>query len=189
MPSQRPLGAHAAPKNQPVRVYRVEEGATVDLIALSGSYGGCFTHWARGRSVLCRGAECPAEKHRLDRFWKGYAPVWRFDPVSKLMWACVLEISEHAELDLRGVWSRGQLWRLSREASAGQQHTPCAAELRGRVNETMLPPPFDVRPILLHLFHAAQIDLTAANPAPPRLVIPPTPFHDGLKVLKTGEDK
>lgn len=189
MKAARPVAAQSTPTVTPVRVFRVEEGQTVELISLSGSYGGLFTHWAKGRSILCRGAECPGEKHRQEKFWKGYAPVWRYEPDTRLLIACVLEISEHTELDMRGVWRRGQLWRLAREVSAGQKHAPCTAELRGLVDQAQIPIAFDVRPVLMHLYHAEQIDLTVANPAPPRIVIPPTPFHDGLKILKNGPDK
>jgi hypothetical protein len=154
---------------------------------LSPTYGGCFVHWERDRSRYCRGADCPAARHRLDRQWKGYAAIEVYLEASELWCPAVLEISEHLELDLRGVCLRGQMWSVFREK--GTKKKP--GKVHGRILDVAvdpdLPDPFDVVPVLRNLFHEDDVVLNVANPLVGRPIVQARNAAKPPTVAKTPE--
>jgi hypothetical protein len=154
-----------------LRIFRVEEGTTVHARVLSEGYRGIFTHYARGRSVYCQGDKCEATLHKLDRVWKGYAAVELWNVATKKWNPVVLEISEALELDLRGFWKRGQVWEFYRDLPTKKKSMPIMGKLLEERDPLAMPPEFDFKPVLLHLYHVQSIRLDCLNPMPPRVMV------------------
>lgn len=171
--------------HQPVRVLRVEAGQTADLWSLSPDLGGLFTHFASKRSHYCPGATCGCPLSRVQRVWKGYIAALHYVVADDSYHAVVLEVSEHAELDMRGRYQRGQMWRLQRPAERRGRHGPVVALLSPQPAPVALPQPFCVEKVLRHLYHCDEIDLRHKNPLPDRVVIAPI-SASALKSAKGG---
>lgn len=154
-----------------LRVFRIEEGTTVHARTLSDGYLGLFTHYVKRRSVLCQGEDCEAAIHRAGKIWKGYAAVELWNAPTNRWNPFVLEITESLELDLRGIWKRGQVWEFYRELPVKKKSMPISGKLLEERDPTTVPPAFDFRPVLLHLYHVHQIHLGALNPMPPRVIV------------------
>lgn len=179
---------------KPVRIFRVPAGTFAEVLTLSPHYGGCFVHWVKGErgkkghSAYCRPEDCPPDRHRRERAWKGYAPCLLSRPADKLLEPIVLEITSSCELDFRGRWARGQWWKLEHKPESKTKNEPIAATLIGALAPANVPPAFDFRNVLLHVFHEETISLGIANPMPPRVVVAATPYRaDLFKVLKPEE--
>jgi hypothetical protein len=176
-----------------VRLYRVAAGCFAEVLTLSPHYGGCWTHWIKGsggkkgRSLYCRPEGCPSDRHKAERYWKGYAACLLSRPQDKLLDPIVLEITDRTELDLRARWGRGQWWRLTHKPEVKGKHEPIEASYVGRVDLAIVPPAFDVRAVLMHVFHEEHIDLGIANPMPPRVVMQSVPYSSGLMRLNKEE--
>jgi hypothetical protein len=166
-------GKHLKPDAQMniLRVFRVEPGTVWWIRTLSDHYGGIITHWHRGRSHYCVGKECNPIMHRGDKIWKGYAPVEIFLEDRKKWFPFVLEISEHLELDFRGIYRRGQIWELFRSADDGKKKLGCEAILHETCDLKTLPPAFDFTAPVKSLYHTFELDLTVRNPLPPRIIV------------------
>ena len=159
-------------KFRKVDVFRIEEGMSVYVRTLHNEYGGLFTHYFRGRSRLCCGADCNAAMHRMDRVWKGYTPVMvYFDKPRPLWLPKVLEITQHLELDLRGQFARAQEWQLWRHAPVGGKVQAVEGKLQNGRVESRLPVAFDIQPVVRALYGAETVELTAKNPQPARTFI------------------
>ena len=154
-----------------IQVFRIDEGQTVHLRTLSDSYGGLFTHWYRGRSVYCPGVECASVVHKISRIWKGYAAVEIYVEQRKKWMPWVLEISEHLELDLRNRFERGQVWEIFRDVPTNHKAQPVQGKLHEQRDASTFPAAFDVRPVLMHLYHIPAVDLSHKNPMPPRVIV------------------
>ena len=165
-------GANTRLPVYPLRVLRIEPGLNFHVRTLSLMYGGVFTHFVRGRSHLCQGETCRADFHREQRIWKGYASVEVYDQRVNRWAPFVLEITEALELDLRGIYTRGQVWEIWREAQTGRKATPVLAKLTEERDEKTFPAAFDYVPVLKHLYHVERIGLDAVNPLPPRIILP-----------------
>jgi hypothetical protein len=176
-----------APQSPPtVRVLRVEAGHAHEIWTLSPELGGLFTHYSQKRSHYCPGPSCTCPLSRLQRVWKGYIAALCYVKATDDWHAVVLEISEHAELDMRGVYRRGQGWELSRPAERRGRHGPVVARLVTTETPATLPAPFPIEKVLRHLYHEDEIDLRHANPLPERISINPI----SAKALATkGEGK
>jgi hypothetical protein len=184
----------------PVRLFRVLAGCSHDILTLSPHYGGCFTHWVkasgidpvtrkpRGSSKYCRPDGCPPDRHKCERYWKGFAACLLYRHADKIMEPIVLEITEHCELDLRGRWGRGQWWRLDHKAGAKGKHEPITARFLGQAPVDAVSPAFDFRAVLMHVFHEEAIDLGVANPLPPRVVMAAVPFSREMLPPKEQAD-
>lgn len=146
------------------------------VMLLSDSYGGLFTHFKRS-TQLCRGKDCPAHLHNYgEPTWKGYAPILAKDPAGKVWIPFVLELTENLERDMRGIFQRGQqweIWRLKERKKTGPVQGKLLDE---EIDPSLLPPPFDVLPVVRALYHASIIDLTHKNPLPARVVVEDVPF-------------
>lgn len=168
-----------------VRVQRVEQGTSILCRMLSDSIGGVFTHHVRDRSHYCAGDECDRSMHRSSAVWKGYVAAEVFRKACGDWLPVVLEITESLELDMRGVYARGQVWEVSREKETSKKKKPLVGRLVRVDQADKLRAAFDVRLVLYHLFHVTQIDLSARNPLPPRLVLEPTPDENPPKKKET----
>jgi hypothetical protein len=173
MPSHPDRPHKPRPESYPLRVFRVKEGCTWTVLCLSERIGGCFVHWLRGRSFYCDPRGCPPAKHNSDRQWKGYAAAHLWDAPAALWLPIVLEVTESLELDLRGLYARGQLWEVSRPEQSDRRKTPVAGRLIGTRTPRETPAAFDVKDVLRHLYHTDVIDLTAKNPLPSRVIVEP----------------
>jgi hypothetical protein len=180
----------------PIAVFRVTEGPEIYCRTLSTDYGGLFYHWLKGRSVYCPGHDCPAHIHKNPKTWKGYCPVEIWNSSSKMWRRSVLEISESLELDFRGVFGRGQVWRIERAKQTSKKKTPIVGRLTEELPENLVPEPFDVIPVLLHLYHEYSLDLSARNPLPQRQLATESPGkppsekcdrNEGLEVLTSAQ--
>jgi hypothetical protein len=163
--------AHDTNTVHAIQVFRIAEGQTVHLRTLSDSYGGCFTHYYHKRSQYCPGENCPSPVHKIDRIWKGYAAVEIYVASRKKWMPWVLEISEHLELDFRDRYARGQVWEIFRDLPQDGKKQPVTGKLQETRDPATFPAAFDVRPVLLHLYHVFSVDLNIKNPMPPRLIV------------------
>lgn len=174
-----------------LRVWRVEPGATVFVRMLGENYGGIFTHYFRGRSQCCRGEDCPAAVHNVDKIWKGYvaAELWVPKVGTKKggVWSPIcLEITEHLELDFRFVYQRGQTWELSRPAVKKGESSPITGVLAETRDPTTLPKAFDVYATLRAFYHVEGITLAMKNPLPARTLVTDSE-DDGPELLRRPE--
>jgi hypothetical protein len=174
---------HQSTQSQPVQVLRIEAGFTFELRTLSRSYGGLFVHWVKDKSRYCAGRECRSDWHKLDRQWRGYAAVEWYDKKSSLWIPTVWEITENCELDLRGQYDRGQVWRVGRAKGGKGKQEPVSAVLMGFLAADLVPPEWDYRVVLYHLYHITEVDLSHSNPMPSRLTLPPSVQAPGTKLL------
>ena len=169
---------------QVVVVHRVRPATSWRVMTLSVHYGGMMTHFVRGRSRYCRGSECKPELHKTESFWRGYFAALLWEHETRQWRPVVQEVSEALELDLRPAYKRGQVWLLSRAKDERGRRAPTTGKLDGRVDPVQIPDEFDVRPVLLHLYHEQAISLGVGNPMPARLSLPNVPHMEGLKLLK-----
>lgn len=159
----------------PIEVHRCELGKKVLWAGLSEQITGCMTHWLKGRSRYCGGAECRYQCSRLESLWKGYVAALVYRHESKTWIYGVVELPGHAELDTRGRYARGQIWELSRAVDRRGKQSPVAARfVRDELPQTT-PPAFAVEQVLVHLFQEQRLDLRTRNPMPPRLAYAPIP--------------
>ncbi len=178
MQTQEPINGHAAetppaakPQIYTIRLFRVPAGGTVFVIPLTDSYGGLFTHYTKQGSALCTGNDCRHRLHGITRTWKGYAPAILHISGTKYMPVC-LELTENLELDLRGVWARGQKWEIFRDHEGKGARSPVEGKLHDDQVVIDLPKPFDIIPCLRAIYHVDHIELNHANPMPPRVYVP-----------------
>lgn len=153
-----------------IRVYRVEGNDPVFVRMLSPSYQGIFTHYYQKRSHYCAGDACRVANHQSDRTWKGYAAAEILLAAKTPVWLPIcLEITEYLELDLRGVYERGQLWELYRSDLGKSKKSPVTGKLHGDAPPANLRKPFDVVPCLRALYHRDNVDMKHPSPLPPRV--------------------
>lgn len=157
-----------------LRILRIVPKQRVVIRTISPHYGGLFTHWFKGRSHYCPGRE-ECQLHRNDVIWKGYAAVETWDQTQALWFPWVLEITEGLELDFRGRWDRGQVWDVCRvDDTRKRDTTPIRGKLLEERNPDDFPPPYDLRPLLMHVYHVRDIRLDQLNPLPPRQLVKPS---------------
>lgn len=177
-----PAGLHA------VQVWRCAPGTSAFLRCLSPSIGGLFTHFFKGRSVLCNDAECPSERHKLQRDFKGYLAAERWI-IEKGIWLpCVLEMPHRLDQDLRPVYERGQVWEIARAHEPKGKKCPAIGRLLEQLDPLTLPSAFDIRAVLCNLYRCTEISLGNVNPMPPRLVLPPSDGRPPAKLEKKKSD-
>lgn len=155
-----------------LRILQIEPGTDYHIWTLSDKYGGLLTHFKQ-RSFYCGGKDCPSHVHlKSDTIWKGYAAVGVWNPATKKWMPWVLEISEHLELDFRGLWKRDQVWEIWRDNLGKKKTTPITAKLLEDSHDAKLcPPAFDYLPVLKTRYHTSHIQLNHFNPLPPRVLV------------------
>jgi hypothetical protein len=68
---------------------------------------------------------------------------------------------------------RGEVWCLTR-SQEGRKPGPATGVFCERHGEEILPPAFDMLPVLLRFYHATSLVLGVSNPLPAKLVLPAT---------------
>lgn len=166
------LGGHSEKAvSYRLSVFRIEVSKSHIVRMLSNTYNGLFTHYTRGGSEYCPGEHCGCHLRKLDRLWKGYVAAEVYDQAVNKWAPIVLEITENLELDFRGRYDRGQVWELSRAPKVNGKNQPVKGKLLEERDPNTFPPPFDVKPVLLHVFHVTEIALCWPNPMPSRIVV------------------
>src|SRR4029077_4456212 len=112
-----------------VKVWRVANGATGQELMLSPEIIGLATHWVNKRSEHCQQEDCPANWHRTKSYWRGYTAILGWNHLVKLWMPYVLEVTPNLELDLRGVYRRGQVWEIARPPVRGTKKYPVVGRL------------------------------------------------------------
>lgn len=187
MSDRTPRGASPRPAiSHVVSVFRVEEGCEALVRMLSSSICGLMYHFPSKKvgSKYCNPEGCSPIYHKLPRFWKGFCAAEWFDRSQNAWIPDVLEISESLELDFRGVYKRGQVWRITRAKKDKEKHSPTRGVLEGMLDPTQVAASFDYRPVLLRLFHEERIALDVPNPMPPRLILEVTSNAEVARVAQ-----
>lgn len=163
------------PDRYALRIVGIKEDEVRHVRMLGRDYGGCMTHWARGRTVWCEGDACKLPAHRTGGNWKGYtcAEVW--DEKHKVWAPIAFEITESLELDFRGRFQRGQVWRCERIKVDPKKHPPVRGFLEETADERELVEPFDILPCVRSAYHAMDLVLNVKNPLPPRVIVSARP--------------
>lgn len=157
-----------------LRVFRQEQGQSHFVRLLSSHYGGCFTHYVKERSQYCDPQACRWGCPKAPQVWKGYAAADVYDDNAKLWMPVCFELTEALELDFRGRWRRGQVWRVTRPVKKKKKQEARFAVFVEQHPECSLPQEFDFIPCLLNTFHIFAIDLAFKNPLPPRVLVEAT---------------
>lgn len=157
-----------------LRILRVGPGEKMCVRMLSKSIKGMFNHFKDRRSHYCPGRQCNCQHSRLPRLWKGYVASERYDQEHNLWLPHVLEVTEYLELDMRGIYQRGQVWQLSRLKEEGKQKKPVTGLLLEVRDEKTFPPPHQILETLRHLYHALDLELLFDNPLPGRTMVQPS---------------
>lgn len=157
-----------------LRILRVGAGEKLCVRMLSKSIKGVFTHYLEKRSYFCPGQECSCQHSRKPRLWKGYVSSEVYNQERNLWLPVVLELTEYLELDMRGVYQRGQVWQLSREKEEGKKKKPVCGVLLELRDERNFPPAHQILETLRHLFHAMDLQLLYDNPLPARTMVAPS---------------
>lgn len=160
-----------------LRLFRVQAGQTCKVLFRSYSNQGCFTHWI-GKTEWCDPKGCPPIWHKTRRLWYGYESCDLWDHPSGQWLPIVLEITSHAELDLRDLCKRGQIWTFTRPMPIPRgkrtKHFPVTATYNESREVSEVPHALDVLAVLAHNFSRPDILLGEANPLPPKQFAVPT---------------
>ncbi len=168
--SRRPDLSPSSPV-RPVQVLSIKTGVPVVVRFLSG-YGGILTHYAGKVPTWCAGpGVCPATEHKKKLIWKGYAPVHSWLKSAGQWQPDVLEITERLEEVLRGRDLRGEVWLLERRGE-GHKSDPLFGAFCSRADLSEIGPTFDPLPVVQRLYHAPALQFGAANPMPPKVLLP-----------------
>jgi hypothetical protein len=155
----------------PLRVLRLDPGEKLTVVFRTARVTGLFTHFTKGRSRYCDPACCAWGCPKAERCWKGYDLVDAHD-VRKNIWVpWVLEITEHLELDLRGLYSRGQVWELSCGEQSKEHRSPVTGKFLGVASADQVGPPMPFESTLRSLYHVERIALDERNPMPDRILV------------------
>lgn len=166
-----------------LRVLRFEKGQTIALRLLSvptlhvqgePRIGGCLTYFKSHTHYFDRANPAQGIK-RQDLVWKGYVAAEAYEQRQNLWLPCVLEITEHMELDLRGEPLRGQVWSVTRpHPTKKAKHPPMIATWLEDRDPDSFPVPFDMQPTLRILYHTDQVLLDVPNGLPARPMVLPS---------------
>ena len=180
--------ARNTPAPARLRVRRVEQGETIRFRTLSAGYGGLFTHYIRGNSRYCFGTErCPPAIHK-DKIWKGYAGAEYWLELEKRWRACVWEITQNCEQELRGLFSRGQVWRCTSRLNAKGSGHAVTCELVDQLDPASLRSCPNILPTLFVLYNTIEVTLDEKNPLPARELVEDV-AGDGPKDLRAGSQE
>jgi len=170
--SSRRLRAEAPTPGQKfaLEVTRVRDTGEWIVYVISDRYYGLFTHYTKQGSRACQGVDCRFCK-AVEKVWKGYAAVELLHKEAKCWVPTVLELTEHAELDVRGVWKRGQMWGFTQRVPEGKKHPAVTGQLLPPRKDPVVPAEFDIRPVLKNFYRLIELPPTIPNPLPPRVVV------------------
>jgi hypothetical protein len=149
--------------------------------------GGLFVHYRGKTSKYCH-SRCPPDLHKIPRQWYGYLAAERYHQPDRVWYPIVLEVTENAEMEMRGVAARGQVWVFSRGPRVDHKHAPVVAVLTEQLDTSILPPAFNVLPVLHRRYRSDEIDLSVRNPMPSKVTMPVSqgPVPEVLRGLADG---
>lgn len=178
----------------PIQVLRLKPGNACFIRTLNKTYGGCMTHWIKGKTEYCPGTGCRADWHKEKQVWKGYAACEQWDKDQALWIPWVLEITEYLDSDFAGVYDRGQVWELQKAPAKKGDNPPLVGRLIEVLDHRMVPPAFDFMAVLRNLWHVPQVKLDVKNPNQVRIAMPasqgapPAPLTANNDRPLTGEE-
>ncbi len=158
----------------PMKTLRVHSGDNIIIRTLSPAYFGFLTHWVKKRSKLCQYKECPADVHKCDVAWKGYASVEQWFPGNEAWFPAALEITESLELDMRDLYGRGQLWEIWKTLSARLESEPVRGKMHESHLEETLPSEYDIFPVIKSLYHVVELPPRVKSHVPQRILVQPS---------------
>lgn len=178
------MSQQGAPMPVRVGILRLTMGETAQVLCLSPGVGpekdrvgGTFGHY-KGRWQPCIVGNCPAALHSTQRFWRGYIAAFVFSKAARRWEPCVLEVSESLELDMRGRYSPGQVWEISRAKGNGKKELPYVGRLCPKQPQLEATRAFDLVPILEAFYHCGPLDLSQASEQPSRTYLLPLPVGE-----------
>lgn len=132
------------------------------FIRLLGPVRGIWLHWVGARARPCtktkatRCVLCDEGSHSIaETRWKGYAPAqrWGANNLGSLDWIlCVVEVTERANEAIKGRQILGLVVEMKRADARPQSRLLVKIIERPPSNSAPPPPPFDVTPILIHMW-------------------------------------
>lgn len=179
---------------QKLGVLRIGKGdSQICLFLGEGRILGLITHYWQKQGYRCPGEGCKDCARQEDRIWKGYVPVLHWRKTEKFWLPAILEISESLELDLRGVYSRGQVWEFRRAMPEGGKKPPITGRWNSQWQQPLACPAFDVLPGVRWLYHDDAIELNTPSPLPERVLVDPihmaAPGESAKNAPPTPEEK
>jgi len=166
-------GRSPNPAMIPLRVERVDPGASKDVWITGITMHGIMTRFQNGRSVYVHPEDHETVVVGKPIVWKGFLSACVYDRNLKQWVPVCLEISERLELDLRGRWKRGQIWRLSRAKLEGKKKPPTRGALIETREDRDTPHPLDLRHKIEDIFRVKGMHLTTDNPLPDHVIVVP----------------
>lgn len=166
MPSV-PISGGASPRTslQTLEILRLAQGTSQTVVLTSPLYQGLLTHYAK-RTEVCLGSDCRECRRGQRLFYRGYGAGLKHDAASKKWLPVVIELTERLEHDMNGIWSRGQVWLLSKEKDTKETRGKVTGELKNQLDPLMIPPPVDIEPPLKALFRVEFLPWGALNNVP-----------------------
>lgn len=163
----------APPTTHKIELYRVRNADAIFIQTLTSDYLGCFTHYRKQSGSEYCGANCKHPDHGIKRLWKGYVPVLINVPNTDRWVPFAFEITEHLELDLRGVWGLNQTWEIYRDMTTKTKNGPMYGRLHKDPPWPKLPLPFNILPCLQAVYHVDVVKLDQKSPLPARVYVEP----------------
>lgn len=140
--------------NVPLLVQSVYKKGII-LIRFLGAPSGILLHRRKDKTVPCPGeATCP--DHDLPK-WKGYAAAQRWDQTTNRWIPVVFELTEGAVSCTGTEDLRGQCWEFQRQKTSYASQE-VVGQLRARYDSALLPPPFDIVPVVERLYKTRRIE-------------------------------
>lgn len=156
-----------------LRIWRIDEGQVCQILFLADKLLGLHVHFVKRRSEYCDPRGCLYPCAKLRKVWKTYLPACYWDSPEQRWVPVVQEVTSSLELDLRGRLKRGQVWELTCPQKIGEKNPPISGRQLTTWPAADVPPAFDVRPPLCHLFGVDLVQLNVPNPLPPRPYVEP----------------
>jgi hypothetical protein len=155
-----------------VEILRCGEGEQFFVRALSDNYGGLYTHYVNGFTKYCPGERCSCKHSKLDRLWKGYAPVETWNAEIELWIRAVWEITDHCEHCINGKWERGRVWNvMRRQGDIEVKKYPVQAVGGELLDQRRLQQPFDWQAVLRRQWRVFEaLETHHGNPLPRQLM-------------------
>jgi hypothetical protein len=107
----------------------------------------------------------------LRLYYRGYGAALKFVEQTKKWLPVVFELTERLEHDMNGVWSRGQVWEISKERDTKETRGKVTGVLKNQLDPQMIPPPVNIEPVLKALFRVECLPWGAVNNVPKAVAV------------------